>query len=179
MSTLQSERQRLVLRESEQRWLEAIHIVTVFAPVRVWRPRELPSVGIFVTIQAHPVLRVIVRLPARRRVAFGACDQGMLACERISRRTVIRLGERGWPPSGICVTHTAVTAVRPVDKLSLVLILMAIHALAMRNGGLEIRIFVTLQARHTLVLCNQRKLRPAVVEDAGRLNAPPRTRGVT
>lgn len=62
------------------------------------------------------------------------------------------------------MARATIAAVRTVQKLALVLVLVTIQASLVRHRGLEIGVLMTLEAEHLAMLSLQRKLRGGVVE---------------
>ena len=144
--------------------VKAVHRVATLAPIGPGSVGELPSMRILMAIEAGLELRAIVDTGSGRRVALGAGQPLVFAGDRVSAGLMTGLGERRWLPARECVARAAVAAVGPVEKLALVLVLVAIQASLVGHRSFEIRVLMTLQASHLAMLAIQRELRGGVVE---------------
>ena len=97
-------------------------------------------------------------------MTFTASHTLVFGCERERRGLVAGLRKRRRPESLVGVTRAALAMVGAVSELSLVLVLMAVHALFVRHRRFEIRGLVTLLAGEPGVLAVERELRGGVIE---------------
>lgn len=162
--TLQGKTGSLMIPNAESGRLKAVHRVATLAPVGPGSAGELPSVRILMAVEAGLELRAIVDAGSGRRVALRAGQPLVFAGDRVGGGLMTGLGERRWLPARECVACTAVAAVGAVEKLALVLVLVAIQASLVRHRGLEIRVLMTLHASHLAMLSIQREFRGGVVE---------------
>ena len=164
MRTLQGKTGSLMIPNAEGGRLKAVHRVAGLAPVAPGSAGELPPVRILVAIEAGLELRAIVDTGTGRRVALGTGQSLVLAGDRVGGGLMTGLGERGWLPARECVARAAVAAVGAVEKLALVLVLVAVQAFFVCHRCFEIRVLVALHASHLAMLAIQRELRGGVVE---------------
>ena len=154
----------LVPRQPERGGLVAVERVTLLAPVQIRRGRELPLVLVFVAVEAATELDLVKRLFAVRDVALRALQGGVLALQGIGRSRMLLQTERCRLESFHGVTGGAFLAAHAFCELSLVLIVVAIHALLKSERLLEIALAVAGDAVHLLVLPEQRILGLGVVK---------------
>ena len=157
-----------MLFQGERGGMEALHFVAVLALVEVRGAAELPGVRVLMAIRAGLERRVIVGIETRRKVALGAGQALVLASERVLGGLMRGFGKRSGLPAGIGMTRPAFAVIGAGYELPFVLILMAIHALVVRDRLLEIGIHVALVAGQPVVLSVQGELSFAVVEGAAR-----------
>jgi len=169
MRALQGKAGSLMIPNAESGRVKAVHRVAALAPVGPWSSGELPSMRILVAVEAGLELRAIVDTGNCRRVALRAGQPLVFAGDRVGGSLVTSRGERRWLPTRECVARAAVAAVGAVQKLALVLVLVAIQASLVRYRGLEIRVLMALQASHLAMLSIQREFRGGVVESVRSL----------
>lgn len=163
---LQSELRFLMHGQRERGWMEAFHLVTVFAAVIVRRARELAGVWVLVAVQTSLGGRVIVGVEPGGKMALGAGQALVLSEQRILGRLVAGFLEGGRLPAVLRMAGRAFAVVRAAHELALVLVLVTVHALLMRHRRLEIRFFMALLAGEPVVLAVQRKPGFGVVKAA-------------
>ena len=179
MCSLQRKGGRLMLGEREGGRMKALHLVAFLASVVMGRPRKLAAVRVFVTILASLGRRVVVRVEAGGNVALGAGQPLVFSRQRIGGSLMASLGKGCRFPAFLRMARGAFAMIYTARELAFVLILMAVHALFMRDGGFEIRTFVALLAGQPVVLSVQGEFRLAVIEVAVRdLHAMPAVRVV-
>ena len=171
--TFQGKRGRLVARQAECRGLETIYGVTILAPAGVRGPCELPPMWVAMTVSARFEGGMIVGVEAGGRVALCARHSSVFGGERKCRGRMPRFRERGGPEAIRGVAGAALAVIGAALKLTPVLILVAIHALRMRDRSLEVRVLMALLAGQGGVLALQRELRLTVVERVGQANLAP------
>ena len=164
MRTLQGKVGSLMIPNGEGGWVEAVYRVAALAPVGPWSAGELPSMRILMAIEAGLELRAIVDTGNCRRVAFGAGQPQVFAGDRKGGDLVTGLVERRRLPARERVARAAVAAVGAMEKLALVLVLVAIQAFFVCHRSFEIRVFMTLHASHLAMLSLQREFRGGVIE---------------
>ena len=169
--SFQGKRGRLVARRAERRGLETIHGVTILAPAGLRGVCELPPMWVAVTLGTRLEGGMIVGVEAGGRVALCARHSGVFGGERKGRRRVPRFRERGWPEAIRGVAGAAFAVIGAALKLAPVLILVAIHALRMRDRSLEVRVLMALLTGQGGVLALQRELRLSVVERVGQASS--------
>jgi hypothetical protein len=97
-------------------------------------------------------------------VALVALHFGVQVLERIFRCRMFFHAVCGGLPIIYVVASLAFAVVRAHGELPVMRVLVAIHAFAKRNLGLEVATFVAIAARYRLVLSEQREFRFLVVE---------------
>jgi hypothetical protein len=116
---------------------------------------------------------VVIGVETARLMTFCARYCGVLAGKTKPRVFAICHGVLRRAEAGIRVTRTAFAAAGAVRELAFVRILVAIHALRVRNGRLEICVFVALQASHRRVLPGQREVGLVMVKCVRRADLAP------
>ena len=156
-----------VLGERKRRRLESLDRVALFALIQPGRSGELRLVLVMVAIQAAGELDSVKRVPSLRDVALGALELRVLAFERVCSRGMRLHIELGRFPSVDVVAGRALAAVGTLHELSVVRVLVAVHALGEWKLFLEVADGVTGNAVHGLVLAEQRVLRFGVIKILG------------
>ena len=164
MRALQGKAGSLMIPDGEGGRVEAVHRVAARAPVGSWSAGELPSVRILMAVEAGLELRAVVDTGNCRLVALGAGQPLVFAGYRVSGGLVTGLVERRRLPARERVARAAVAAVGAMEKLALVLVLVAIQAFFVCHRSFEIRVFMTLHASHLAMLSLQREFRAGVIE---------------
>ena len=152
MRTGQPETGLLVARQGEQRRMESLHIVTLFAAILVRRGSKLPFVNIFVAILAGSLGDLKDRVLALGQMAHVAFDRCVLAIEWIGRIRVFLHAECGGFEPVHSMTRLTCSFVRQSKKLATVCVLMAIRAFCMRHCRLEISVRMTVGTGHGAML---------------------------
>ncbi len=139
MSSGQRETALHVFRQGKRRRLVPLQGVTGFATIRPGRILELTEMVVFVAVSATLKLNLEERSLARRDVALGASNCGMLLLQWIRRLVVIGQTERGWLPPFHRMTRRTLSAIRPLRELSRVWVgAMAIRTSLKRQCAFEI-----------------------------------------
>ena len=141
-----------MLLQRECRWMEAFHLVAIFAPVKVRSAGELLRVCIFMAIQTRLRRGVIIGVETGRNMALRAGHSLVLAGERVLSRLMAALGKCRGLPSCIEVTGAAFAVIGTAYELPLMLVLVAVHALVVLDRLLEIGVLVARVARQSFVL---------------------------
>lgn len=110
------------------------------AAVLKWSARELAFVNILVAILALRLRDLENRCFALRYVALVAGNRYMAAFQRILCTRVILHREGRWLEAIYGVASRALSATRPFEKLSAVIVLMTVHAFCERYRRLEISV---------------------------------------
>ena len=165
VSAQQLESRVLMLGQRKCRRTESIQRVARLAFVGVTRILKLPAMRILMAIDASAVRHLVVGVFTGRFVTFGALNGCMFAHQRIGALLVHGHGEERRLESILAVTEPAILA----RKLALVRIgTVAVGALIMRHGLLEIAAFVTARASQLFMRSMQRELGLAVIEVGGQ-----------
>lgn len=159
-------------RETEGGRLKTVNGVALFTAVAERRVCELPAVRVAVAVHAGLERGVVIGVETARLMTFCARYCGVLAGKTKPRVFAICHGVLRRAEAGIRVTRTAFAA-GTVRELAFVRILVAIHALRVRNGRLEICVFVALQASHRRVLPGQREVGLVMVKCVRRADLAP------
>ena len=173
MRALQGKAGSLMIANAESGRVKTVHRVATLAPVGPWGGGELPPMRILMAVEAGLEPRAIVGTGTGWRVALGAGQSLVFAGDRVGGSLVTGLGESRGTPARDCVARAAVAAVGAVEKLALVLVLVAIQASLVRYRGFEIRVLMTFQASHFAMLTIQREFRGGVVEAVGSAHLLP------
>lgn len=164
----ESEARLLVPRDVERGRMVALQRVTVFAAILVRRGGELLLVGVGVAVRAERKLHLVVRGAASGQVTFRARHRGVLAIERVGRCGVLLHSKLCGLETFEGVAGGTITAVRALQELSAVRVGgVAVRALLVGHGLLELRRAVTLAAWHGRVFSLERVLCFGVVKFSG------------
>jgi len=157
VSTRERKARLLVARNIERGWAVALHAVTVFATIQVWRSGELLAVRVGVTIRAKRKLHFVVCRSSRGQVTFRAGHRRVLAFERIGGCRVLFHGKLCRLETFDGMAGGAITAVRALGELPHVQVgRVTIGALLVRHRLFEICRAVALAALHGRMLSIQR-----------------------
>lgn len=146
----------LVLRQSEGGRPIPIYGVALLAAVQVRHGCELSLMLVLVAIQAARELDPVEGRAALGDVTLGALHRGVLGFERVSGRGVLFDTKFCRFESLYCMAGGAFPSICALYELTLVLILVAIHALLEGDRSLEIAAPVALEAINALMFPHQR-----------------------
>jgi len=138
--------------------------VTLLALVEPGRGGELGLVLVVVAVEAASELDPVACVFAFGDVALCAFEFRVFALQRILRCGVSFQIELGRPPPVNVMAGRALTAVRALEELTVVGVLVAIRAFGERKRLFEIAVGVARAARHSLVLAEQREFGLGVIE---------------
>ena len=148
----------IVLRQSEQRRPEALHVVAILAAIFMWRRGELAFMNICMASGTLHILDGKNRVRASRYVTFRAGDRCVLTFERILCLRMLLHPECGRFEVIDGMTVGAFRAEAALGKLPAMWIgQMAINTLLKRNRSFEIACFVAPFAGHDPMTAKQRK----------------------
>lgn len=148
----------IVLRQSEQRRPEALHVVAILAAIFMWRRGELAFMNICMASGTLHILDGKNCVCAFRYVTLRAGDRCMLTFERILCLRMLLHPECGRFEVIDGMTVGAFRAEAALGKLPAMWIgQMAINTLLKRNRSFEIACFVAPFAGHDLMTAKQRK----------------------
>ena len=122
------------------------------ALIQIWRGGKLTLVSIRMAVRAAVKLDLERRLLSPGYVTLRALDRGMLALERITGERMILHRELRRLESLNTMAGRALTSVRPLQKLSVVSVGVAIRAFPIRQRMLEVSTSVAEYAVHLLML---------------------------
>jgi len=134
--------------QRERGRLKAFHRMAVFALVQIRRCGELPVMAIRMAISTFLELDLVNRFLALIDVAFGALYREVLALQRIVAGVVIFGFECRRLESVDRVAGRALNAQRPLGKLPVVRILVAIRTLGEGNLFLKVPALVARRTIH-------------------------------
>lgn len=148
----------IVLRQSEQRRPEALHVVAILAAIFMWRRGELAFVNIRVASGTLHILDGKNCVGASRYVTLRAGDCSVLSFKRILCLRMLLHTECGRFEAVDRMAVGAFRAEAALGKLPVMWIgQMAINTLLKRNRSFEIACFVAPFAGHDLMTAKQRK----------------------
>lgn len=148
----------IVLRQSEQRRPEALHVVAILAAIFMWRRGELAFMNIRVASGTLHILDGKNCVCALRYVTLRAGDCCVLSFERIFCIRMLLHPECGRFEAIDGMAVGAFRAEAALGKLPVMWIgQMAINTLLKRNRSFEIVCFVAPFAGHDLMAAKQRK----------------------
>jgi len=140
---------------------------------------KLALVFILVAIDAECKLDFETSVIASGNMAVGALDFCVRRHEREARFGMICRGECGWAPAGYGVAAFAAPAIGALEELAAMRIrIVAIRALSVGDGQLEIAGLVAGEARHIGVFAQERVTRLGVIEGGGEGGVLPTGGGV-
>jgi hypothetical protein len=164
MSTCERKWCFLVGNQRERRWLEALDCVALVALVLPGCASELRLVLIVMAVEAAGELDLVQRFLPLGNVASSALYFGMLALQRILSRSVrLHIKFRRFPSVDV-VAGRALACIRPLEKLSVMCVLVTVGALRELERLLEIAIAVAGSAFDAAVLTLERILGFGMVE---------------
>ncbi len=138
--------------------------MTGFAAVRVSRPGELSGVRVQVALRTSSGSQLVFRIPPGGFVALGALHGRVLAFEREKAFLVLFASIQRRLEAGLGVARDTIAPGRPPRELALMHVLMAIGALFVGDGLLEIGVLMTLETAGLGVLSVERELGQVVIE---------------
>ena len=158
MRSRQHESRLFVSRQAEGGRLVAIECVALLATVQIRGGGELRLVLVCVAVKAATELDLVERFFATGNVTLPTLQSGMLALQGIGGRRMLGQPKfrRLKPVHG--VTGGALLTAHTLCKLSLVLVLVAVHTLLEGERLFEIALAMAGDTIHLLVLPQQRIL---------------------
>src|SRR5690348_5295196 len=148
----------IVLRQSQQRRPEALHVVAILAAIFMWRRGELAFMNICMASGTLHILDGKNRVRAFRYVTLRAGHRSVFSFKRILCLRMLLHPECGRLEAVDGMTVGAFRAEVALGKLPAMWIgQMAINTLLKRNRSFEIACFVAPFAGHDLMTAKQRK----------------------